>query len=82
MNRLIATVAAGTLTVGLLVGAAGATLVANASQPDAYDHISQMSQMHASMGGTMGSGMMGSGMMGGHFGSGMMGPRDSQGSQP
>ena len=70
-KRLAAAIAAGTLTLGLLVGAAGAVVVGNATTNDRADFLGQMTQMHASMSGMMGSGMMGSGMMG----SGMMGPQ-------
>jgi hypothetical protein len=72
MNKqLAAAIAAGTLALGLLVGAAGATVVGNATTSARDDFLGQMTQMHASMNGMMGSGMMGSGMMG----SGMMGPQ-------
>ena len=79
-NRLAAAMAAGTLTLGLLVGAAGAAVVGNATTTDRGNYLSQMTQMHASMGSDMmdgqsGPGMMGTGMMGGRTGSGMMGPQ-------
>jgi len=82
-KRLTAAIAAGTLALGLLVGAAAAAVVGNATTNDRGDYLGQMTQMHASMSGMMGSGMMGSGMMGsGMMGSGMMGPRALQSPQP
>lgn len=60
MNKqLAAAIAAGTLALGLLVGAAGAAVVGNATTNDQGDYLGQMTQMHASMSGMMGSGMMG-----------------------
>ena len=77
MNRLTAAIAAATLTLGLLIGAAGATLVANAT-PDSNDRPWQMSRMHDSM-----SDVMYPRMMGGQAGPGMMGgQRGPQGAQP
>lgn len=76
-KQLAAAIAAGTLALGLLVGAAGAAVVGNATTNDQGDYLGQMSQMHASM-----SGMMGSGMMGGQWGPGMMGPRAPQSPRP
>lgn len=73
-KRLTAAIAAGTLTLGLLVGAAGAVVVGNATT---NDYTGQVTQMHASM-----SGMMGSGMMSGQWGPGMMGPRATANPQP
>ncbi len=72
-KRLTAAIAAGAMAVGLLVGAAGAVVVDNATTSQAAGSFSQIGQMHAAMGGQTGSGMMGSGsgMMG--SGSGMMG---------
>lgn len=78
MNKqLAAAIAAGTLALGLLVGAAGAAVVGNATTNDQGDYLGQMTQMHASM-----SGMMGSGMMGGQWGPGMMGPLAPQSPRP
>lgn len=83
MNKqLAAAIAAGTLALGLLVGAAGAAVVGNATTNDRGDYLGQMTQMHASMSDMMGSGMMGSGMMGGQWGPGMMGPRAPQSPRP
>lgn len=76
-TRLAAAIAAGTLALGLLVGAAGAAVVGNATTNDQSDYLGQMTQMHASM-----SGMMGSGMMGGQWGPGMMGPGAPQSPRP
>ena len=55
-NRIVAALGAATLTVGILVGAAGAVLVGNATAPDRFG-------MNGTMGQTMN--MAGGSMMGG-----------------
>jgi len=63
-KRLGTAVAAATLTIGLLVGAAGAVLIGNATRPNWNDHMGAMTQIHDSMAGMMSNGMMGGGTMG------------------
>ena len=58
-NRMVAALGAATLTVGILVGAAGAVLVGNATAPDRMGLNGTMGQMMD---------MAGGGMMGGAFG--------------
>jgi hypothetical protein len=77
-NRLAAAIAAGTLAVGLLTGAAGAVLIGSANSPDNGGYTAQMTEMHEAMGGIMG-GQIGPGMMGGQRGSGMMGGQRGSG---
>ena len=57
-NRIVAALCAATLTVGILVGAAGAVLVGDTVAPDRMG-------MDGSMGSMMGGSMMGGSMMGG-----------------
>jgi hypothetical protein len=68
-NRIVATLGAGALTVGILIGAAAAILVGNGTVPDREGMSRSASQMNGVMGGSMmGGSMMGGSMMGGaHF---------------
>lgn len=52
-NRLVAALGAATLTVGILIGAAGAVLVGNATAPDGMGMNGSMGQMMNMMGGSM-----------------------------
>jgi hypothetical protein len=58
-SRIVAALGAATLTVGILVGAAGAVLVGNATAPDRMGMDGTMGQMHMAGGGMMGGSMMG-----------------------
>ena len=60
-NRIVAALGAATLTVGILIGAAGAVLVGNATTPDGMGMNGTMGQMMNTAGGSM----MGGSMMGG-----------------
>ena len=65
-NRIVAALGAATLTVGILIGAAGAVLVGNATTPDGMGMNGTMGQMMNTVGGSMmGGSMMGGSMMGG-----------------
>lgn len=65
-NRSVAALGAATLTVGILVGAAGAVLVGNATAPDREGMNGSMGEMMNMAGGSMaGDSMMGGSMMGG-----------------
>lgn len=55
-NRIVAAMAAATLTAGILIGAAGAVLVGNATSPDGMGMNGTMGQMMNMMGGSMMSG--------------------------
>jgi hypothetical protein len=58
-TRLAAAVAAGTLAVGILVGAAGTVLVHDATRPTmGMGDMAQMHQMMSGMGGSMMDGSM------------------------
>ena len=59
-NRIVAALIAATLTVGILVGAAGAVLVGNATAPDRMGLNGSMDEMMSMAGGSM----MGGSMMG------------------
>lgn len=64
-HKLTAAIAAGTLTIGLLVGAAGAVALGAGSSNDSFGRA----QMHGGYGTqTMGGSMMGGSMMGGSIG--------------
>ena len=52
-NRIVAALGAATLTVGILVGAAGAVLVGNATTPDRMGINGTMGQMMNMAGGSM-----------------------------
>ena len=56
-NRIVAALGAATLTVGILVGAAGAVLVGNATTPDRMGMNGSMGQMMNMAGGSMMSGV-------------------------
>ncbi|HEX2882980.1 MAG TPA: hypothetical protein VHQ42_00240 [Candidatus Limnocylindria bacterium] len=56
-NRIVAALAAGALVVGILVGAAGAVLVGNATAPDRYGLDGSMGRMMPMMGGPMMGGL-------------------------
>jgi len=72
-KRIVAALGAATLTVGILIGAAGAVLVGNATTPDGMGMNGTMGQMMNTAGGSMmGGSMMGGSMMGGS----MMGGAD------
>jgi hypothetical protein len=60
-KRIVMALGAATLTVGILVGAAGAVLVGNATTPDRMGMNGSMGQMMNMAGGSM----MGGSMMGG-----------------
>ena len=60
-KRIVAALGAATLTVGILIGAAGAVLVGNATTPDGMGMNGTMGQMMNTVGGSM----MGGSMMGG-----------------
>ena len=60
-KRIVAALGAATLTVGILIGAAGAVLVSNATTPDGMGMNGTMGQMMNTAGGSM----MGGSMMGG-----------------
>lgn len=60
-KRIVAALSAATLTVGILVGAAGAVLVGNTTTPDRMGMNGTMGQMMNMAGGSM----MGGSMMGG-----------------
>ncbi|HEX6128796.1 MAG TPA: hypothetical protein VF071_07235 [Candidatus Limnocylindria bacterium] len=51
--RIVAALATGALTVGILVGAAGAVLVGNAITPDRQGMGGSAGQMNTMMGGSM-----------------------------
>ena len=57
-NRIVAALGAATLTVGILVGAAGAVLVGNATAPDWLGMNGSMGQMMNTAGGSMAGGSM------------------------
>jgi hypothetical protein len=89
-RRIVVAIAGGSLTLGIVVGAAGAVAVRDATSPAVTNIAAQlaaMNDMHQAMAGQMGtemaslmtqmmgSGMMGGGMMGsGHMKSGPMDP--------
>jgi hypothetical protein len=50
-NRIAAALAAGALAVGIIVGAAGAVLVGNATSPDRFGMDGSMGQMMNMMSG-------------------------------
>lgn len=52
-NKLVAAFGAAALTVGILIGAAGAVLVGNATGPDGMPMNGSMGQMMSMMGGSM-----------------------------
>ena len=52
-NRIVAALGAATLTVGILVGAAGAVLVGNTTTPDRMAMDGSMGAMMTMMGGSM-----------------------------
>ena len=52
-NRIVAALGAATLTIGILVGAAGAVLVGNATAPDWQGMNGSMGQMMNMAGGSM-----------------------------
>lgn len=52
-NRMVAALSAATLTVGILVGAAGAVLVGNATTPDRMGMNGTMGRMTTMMRGSM-----------------------------
>ncbi|MFO7532557.1 MAG: hypothetical protein R6W93_08850 [Candidatus Limnocylindrales bacterium] len=52
-NRVVAALGAATLTVGILVGAAGAVLVGNTTTPDRMGMDGSMGAMMTMMGGSM-----------------------------
>ena len=52
-NRILAALGAATLTIGILIGAAGAVLVGNATAPDWQVMNGSMDQMMTMMGGSM-----------------------------
>lgn len=58
-NRIVAALGAATLTVGILVGAAGAVLVGSATAPDWQGTNGTMGPMNMAGGGMMGASMMG-----------------------
>lgn len=58
-NRIVAALGAATLTVGIVVGAAGAVLVGNATTPDRMGMNGTMGQMTMAGGGMIGGSMMG-----------------------
>lgn len=60
-KRIVAALGAATLTVGILVGAAGAVLVGNTTTPDRMGMNGTMGQIMNMAGGSM----MGGSMMGG-----------------
>lgn len=57
-NRIVAALGAATLTVGILVGAAGAVLVGNATAPDRFGMNGTMGQTMNMAGGSMAGGSM------------------------
>lgn len=56
-NRVVAALAAGALAVGIVVGAAGAVLVAGATGPSGQGMNGSMGQMMNTMGGSMMAGV-------------------------
>jgi hypothetical protein len=56
-NRIVAALAAGFLAIGILVGAAGAVLVGNATAPNRVGMDGSMRQMMTMMGGAGADGM-------------------------
>lgn len=73
--RVAAAIAAGMLAIGILVGAAGAVVIRDATAPDMAQHMSQMAGMAEGMGQM--AGMMSSMGRGASMGGGAsMSPQD------